>query len=518
MYCDNPPTIGLFDLGKYGVPVAAVGMGYIVCFSTLLLPHKTDEVEEVDDELFVRARILKWSPTAGRTVRESGMRGLPGMFLVSVKEANTGETLRAVGPDIVLKEGDLLYFSGKFESFGRVCQEYGLEAVTNENDSPGPQEGEATGAGPMELVLESVQEEGVDNDTQQQGHNETATFGPLPISDIEFEGLSLGEEVEKIDPLYGASKEGFMRSSRDTRIRAIYRLREMTENSKEGAGSRGGSQPQSPSRSGNRSRSASLGNEGDSGKEGQRRQTSGDRGQGGGVSGMALLNSLAPATVIVAPDPTTSKKNVILIGINAPDRPGLLHDISKGLARLSLQALRTEASVVGLRSVSIWRCEVGGALRRERRVRYGVDEGDVEEIWSVLNALLETEGGGTEAIKQKGLRVIRTRVPGESSLIGKTAKEAKFRVCFRAAIVAVKRGGGVLGGTLRDARFEKNDVLLLQVGDDSPLLTREYQEAMEEFLKEGGGKMSRSNSRDMLLGGISSANKSSIVKRFSLSR
>ena len=136
---------------------------------------------------------------------------------------------------------------------------------------------------------------------------------------------------------------------------------------------------------------------------------------------MMFLNSLAPATVVVAPDPTTSKKNVILIGINAPDRPGLLHDISKGLSRLSLQALRTEASVVGLRSVSIWRCEVGGALRRERRLRYGVDEGDVEEIWSVLNALLETEGG-SEAIKQKGLRVIRTRVPVESSLIGKTAK------------------------------------------------------------------------------------------------
>ena len=42
-----------------------------------------------------------------------------------------------------------------------------------------------------------------------------------------------------------------------------------------------------------------------------------------------LLNSLAPAMVVVAPDPTTSKKNVIFIGVNASDRVGLLHDLSK---------------------------------------------------------------------------------------------------------------------------------------------------------------------------------------------
>ena len=94
-----------------------------------------------------------------------------------------------------------------------------------------------------------------------------------------------------------------------------------------------------------------------------------------------MLNSLAPAAVVVAPDPGTSKRNVVLVGINAPDRPSLLHDISKALKRLSLQCLHSEAAVVGLRSVGVWRCEVGGGLRAERRRREGVDETDLDEIW-----------------------------------------------------------------------------------------------------------------------------------------
>lgn len=358
------------------------------------------------------------------------------MFLVSVQDFDSGSTTRAVGPDMVLSAGDLLYFSGKFDDFGRVCEEHGLEAITNENDENEENTAGTWTAGPAGgELLERVIEE----DCSVDSSSEKMNGEKLP---------RLGETISLAT--YGSTKEEFMTSSRDTRLLAIYKLREMMDKHSSSvgvAGAEGGGSP-----TGKRSRSGSAGNGGEAtGVGGDRtpsgvrtpRQNSFDLASGSAPAGMTLLNSLAPATVVVAPDPTTSKKNVILIGINAPDRPGLLHDISKGLNRLSLQALRTEANVVGLRSVSIWRCEVGGALRRERRLRYGVDEGDVEEIWSVLNALLETEGG-SEAIKQKGLRVVRTRVPGDSTLIGKTAKEAKFRVCFRAAIVAVKRGGGEL--------------------------------------------------------------------------
>lgn len=70
-----------------------------------------------------------------------------------------------------------------------------------------------------------------------------------------------------------------------------------------------------------------------------------------------------------------SEHDFVVVGVDARDRPGLLLDISKGLSRLRLNLRHTEASVVGSRSLSIWRCELVDIA----------DLPDLEEIWSVLN-------------------------------------------------------------------------------------------------------------------------------------
>ena len=79
--------------------------------------------------------------------------------------------------------------------------------------------------------------------------------------------------------------------------------------------------------------------------------------------------TLRPHKVVV-----TSDNEFVVAGVDARDRPGLMLDISKGLSRLNLNLRHTEASVVGARSISIWRCELVNA-----------DLPDLEEIWSVLN-------------------------------------------------------------------------------------------------------------------------------------
>ena len=81
-------------------------------------------------------------------------------------------------------------------------------------------------------------------------------------------------------------------------------------------------------------------------------------------------------------DPTTAahkvivlpERDLVVIGIDAHDRPGLLLDLSKGLSSLRLNLRHTEASVVGQRSLSVWRCELLESSLP-----------DLEEIWSVLN-------------------------------------------------------------------------------------------------------------------------------------
>jgi uncharacterized protein with PhoU and TrkA domain len=154
----------------------------------------------------------------------------------------------------------------------------------------------------------------------------------------------------------------------------------------------------------------------------------------------------------------SSELGNVIVGIDAKDRPGLLLDISKGLLRLNLTLRHSEASVVADRSISIWRCEVIGS-----------DLPDLEEIWSVMNTLLESIGGESDqGLKRKGTPVIRAVVTPTSFLAGKTSIEVDFRNRYKAGIVAVQKGGRNV--PLSGLALASGDVLILQANIDSPLL------------------------------------------------
>ena len=189
-------------------------------------------------------------------------------------------------------------------------------------------------------------------------------------------------------------------------------------------------------------------------------------------------SSGAPKVVVV------SEHGFVIVGVDAKDRPGLLLDISKGLLRLNLTLRHSEASVVGDRSISIWRCEV-----------IGEELPDLEEIWSVMNALLEAiDQGSNQAIKRGGVRVIRAVVTPASTLNGKTSGDVDFKNRFKAAVVAIQKGGRNV--PLSGFEFGSGDVLILQTSNDSPLL----KEPPPDFYKRNaavggtGGSMSRNNS------------------------
>lgn len=83
---DNYPgvyDIGLFSLGQYGVPIAFVGMTYILIFSPFTLPGGVKNEERalpVDDgDILLGALMTQWSPAAGRTVKRSGLRDTGGV-------------------------------------------------------------------------------------------------------------------------------------------------------------------------------------------------------------------------------------------------------------------------------------------------------------------------------------------------------------------------------------------------------------------------------------------------------
>ena len=139
---DPSMSIGLFDLGEFGIPVALVGISYILIASPFLLPggkrgRKSDALPIDDGTILLGARLTRWSPAAGRSVKRSGLRDTGGIYLVSVYRAATGNVHRAVGQEFVLNVDDILYFTGMVEEFGQFCESHGLEVVTNEVVIPG---------------------------------------------------------------------------------------------------------------------------------------------------------------------------------------------------------------------------------------------------------------------------------------------------------------------------------------------------------------------------------------------
>jgi di/tricarboxylate transporter len=328
--------IGLFDVGEFGVPLALIGIAYVLLLSPYLLPG---EIEQEEDVILLGARVTAWSPAAGRTVQRSGLRETGGIYLVSVLRAETGNVHRAVSRDFVLNAGDTLYFTGLVESFGDFCEEHGLEILTNE--------------------------------TSAEGLANTASSTDV----TEFQ--------------VGTTKESLLGADEGERLRSIHRMTDLIRGAK-------GADP--------------------------------------GMQG-------APPSIVVSMD-----EDVVVVGVNTPDRPGLLLDISKALLKLGLELHHTEAAVHGTRSLSIWRTET---IQTE-------DLPDLEQIWSVLNALLSTEGG---AAKQRGLRVLRAQVRKGSRLEGKTAAEVDFHKLYKAALVVVPK-----------SQLREGDVLVLQAKEGSSLL------------------------------------------------
>lgn len=117
-------------------------------------------------------------------------------------------------------------------------------------------------------------------------------------------------------------------------------------------------------------------------------------------------------------------------------------------------------------------------------------------------------------MKKRGLRVIRARVTPVSRLLLRTVAEINFREKYKAAIVAVQKGGKNVNRALSAVVFEAGDGLILQASDDSPLLrlkppTDDFYKRLEEEAAASAQKLSRPNSYKSL---------SNMVKFPSLSR
>jgi di/tricarboxylate transporter len=111
------PPLGLFEISRLGLPVGLFGLLLMVLLAPWLLPERRPARQALSPESvreFVVCLIVEpRGPLVGRSVEESGLRNLHGVFLVEIERDE--ELVLPVGPATVLHGGDRLTFVGKVD-------------------------------------------------------------------------------------------------------------------------------------------------------------------------------------------------------------------------------------------------------------------------------------------------------------------------------------------------------------------------------------------------------------------
>ena len=106
-----------FDFMVLGLILTAVGVVYFTTIGYNLLPVRQDALESLIQnprEYILETKIIKGAPIINKTVAQAGLRNLKRVYLAEV--VREGELISPVSPDLVLKENDLLYFTGETEN------------------------------------------------------------------------------------------------------------------------------------------------------------------------------------------------------------------------------------------------------------------------------------------------------------------------------------------------------------------------------------------------------------------
>lgn len=128
--------LGFFELAPAGIPIAIVGLIYLMLIAPRLLPHRADTSEYVGEhfrEYTASMLVGPECPLVGQTISEAGLRSLPGLFLVEI--TRRGRTMTPVGPDEIVTAEDRLVFAGVVTTIVELAKIRDLKLV-GEEDTP----------------------------------------------------------------------------------------------------------------------------------------------------------------------------------------------------------------------------------------------------------------------------------------------------------------------------------------------------------------------------------------------
>ncbi len=134
---------GMFELGRVGLPAAAVGCLLLMLLAPRLLPDRRDLVERLSDErreYIVEMAVEPTSPLVGKSVQDAGLRQLPGLFLVEIERGT--RLVAPVEPHQVIAAGDRMVFTGIASTVADLRNFQGLVPVAEPHYSVFDQRGD----------------------------------------------------------------------------------------------------------------------------------------------------------------------------------------------------------------------------------------------------------------------------------------------------------------------------------------------------------------------------------------
>ena len=119
-------AIGFFEITRIGLPLAIIGVAYLIFAAPKFLPQRIPVIEPLSDprQYTARLEVAAGGPLDGRTIAEAKLRRLDGLFLVEIQR--TGDSISAPGPDQRLRGNDTLVFAGAVEQIVALRSTPGL--------------------------------------------------------------------------------------------------------------------------------------------------------------------------------------------------------------------------------------------------------------------------------------------------------------------------------------------------------------------------------------------------------
>lgn len=124
------PGFSLFSITAVGLPVALVGVLFMLWLFPRLLPDRREQNLFGNlKEFTLEVAIAVDGPLVGKTVIEAGLRNLKQIYLVEIER--DGVIVPAVDSSEPLKGGDRLVFAGDIEAISDLLRIKGIVASTN---------------------------------------------------------------------------------------------------------------------------------------------------------------------------------------------------------------------------------------------------------------------------------------------------------------------------------------------------------------------------------------------------